>query len=188
MERGGRDDGPGQGALGDLARELRAGLGHEVRAEAEEEERLAAQAALRRRTLADVAREAADRGDSVTAVCGGRRFSGPVGHVARDLLTLDLPAARLHVNLDGSVLLRSGGPLTEPPVHVPDDAPSFKARLYELELAGVEVDLGLTGTTDELRGRLRAVAFDHVLLQVDDGSRAAVALRAIAWVRSGDGG
>lgn len=186
MERGGPDDGPGPRALGDLARELRAGLGHEVRADAEEDERLAAQAALRRRSLADVAREAADRGETMTVVCSGRRFTGSVRHVARDLLSLDLGDSRVHVNLDGPVVLRTGGAPARPSVRASDDTPSFKARLYELEMAGGEVDLGLAGSADELRGRLRAVALDHVLLQAPDGSRSAVALRAIAWLRDGE--
>lgn len=183
MERDGPDDSPGHGALGDLARELRAGLGHAVRADAEEDERLAAQAALRRRNLADVAREAAERHETVTAVCAGRRFTGGVGHVARDLLSLDITGGRVHVNLDGPVVLQIAEARAGPRPHGSDDAPSFKARLYELELAAVEVDIGLVGVPDELRGRLRAVALDHVLLQAGDGSRSAVALRAIAWVR-----
>ena len=186
MERDGPDDRPGLGALGDLARELRAGLGHEVRAEAEEGERLAAQAALRRRTLADVAREAAERGQAVTVRCGGRTFTGDVGHVAPDLLGLEIGGARVDVNLDAPVVLRVAGPRAGPPPPGREGAPSFKARLYELELAGTSVELGLAGPAGELRGRIRAVALDHVLLRADDGSRSAVALRAIAWVR-GDG-
>lgn len=186
MERGGTDDGPGSGALGDLARELRAGLGHELRADAEEGERLAAQSALRRRNLADVARDAADRGETMTAVCQGRRFTGSVGHVARDLLSLEVGRARVHVNLDAAVVLQTGGASAGPALRTSDDTPSFKARLYELELAGSEVDVGLSGPPGELRGRLRAVALDHVLLEAADGSRSAVGLGAIAWVRDGE--
>lgn len=158
-----------------------------MRADAEENERLAAQAALRRRNLADMAREAADRGETISAICPGRRFTGSVGHVARDLVSLDVTGGRVHVNLEGPVVLQTGGPSPGPAPRRSDDTPSFKARLYELELAGVEVDLGLTGSPDELRGRLRAVALDHVLLEGADGTRSAVALRAIAWVRGGEG-
>lgn len=175
-----------------MARELRAGPGADLRADAEEGERLAAQAALRRRGLADVASEVAARGGTLTVLCRDRRFVGTVRHAARDLLTLETVGGTVHVNLAGPVTLR-GGPADESPVATwpgpsPDDAPSFKARLYELELAGSDVELGVATEPGELRGRLRAVALDHVLLDGPDGARSAVALRAIAWLRVRPGG
>ena len=188
MERGGRDEGPDTGALGDLARELRVGVGDELRAEAEENERQAAQAALRRRRLVDVAAAARDRGETVTVVCGDRRLSGRVSHTARDLLTLATPAGPLHVNLDGDVALRIGAGDGPPRGGEHEDTPSFKARLYELEMAGVEVDLGTTDQPGELRGRIRAVALDHVLVDTPAGERWAVGLSAVRYVRERGGG
>ena len=186
MERGGRDD--DIGALGDLARELRAGVGDELRAEAEESERQAAQAALRRRRLADVAAAARDRGEAVTAVCGHRSLAGRVRHTARDLLTLETAAGAVHVNLDGDVALRTGPETGAAHAVAHEDTPSFKARLYELEMAGAEVDLGTAGEPGELRGRIRAVALDHVLFDTAAGDRWAVGLSAVRYVRERGGG
>lgn len=185
MDGGGRDD-PDARGFGELARELRAGAGADVRADAEEGERLAAQAALRRRTLADVAREAADRGLTVLVECGDRRFAGTVAHATRDLLTLVTVGGDVHVNLAGPVLVRTGEPAMTAAWRPDDDVPSFRARLYQLEMDRTEVDVGVVTAPGELRGRLRAVARDHVLLDIAD-DRSAVAVGAIAWVRVPEG-
>lgn len=173
----------GGGDLGDLARQLRAGVGGELRADAEEGERLAAQAALRRRGLADVALAARDRGDVLVVVLPGARFRGRVVHAARDLLTVAAAAGTVHVRLDGAVALHVDGAAVaahrEPD---PGGAPSFKAKLYELEMAGSQVEVSAGVLPAPLRGRIRAVALDHVLVQVADGPPWAVGLPAVRSV------
>lgn len=187
MDGDGRDDGPEVAGLDELARELRAGAGEELRADAEEGERLAAQAALRRRTLADVAREAADRGTPVVVRHGTRRFVGAVARAAKDLLTVVTAGGNVHVNLSAPIVLDVAGPAAAvgraPTSRTSDDAPGFRARLYELEMVRAEVEVGLAPGPDEVRGRLRAVGRDHVLLDTPDGSRVAVATPAIVYVR-----
>lgn len=184
MERGGPDERSSDaGALGDLARELRAGAGDAFRAEAEEGERLAARAALRRRTLVDVAVAAAERGETLTVLCGERRFSGGVRHAAKDLLTIVAPGGPVHVNLAGAVVVHVGRAGPGRDERTGEDTPSFKARLFELELAGTELDVGIGVSPGELVGCIRAVAVDHVLVDADDGERWAVALGSVRWVR-----
>lgn len=173
--------------LDDLARELRHGVGGELRADAEEGERLAARSVLRRRGLAEVATESRDRGDTVTASLPGRVFSGQVGHAASDLLTLVTATGDVHVNLAGPVVLRVGPPAASEAAPARPEASSFKARLYELELAGVLLELGSAAQVDVLRGRIRAVALDHVLFDDLDGVRWAVGLGAVHYVRALDG-
>lgn len=185
MDEDARDERLGPPALGDIARELRAGVGADFRADAEAGERQAAQAALRRRHLSDVAAEAAARGDTVTVELRDRRFSGRVEHTARDLLTLRTAAGSVHINLAAALLVRTRGDgPQEAPRSSADAVPSFKARLYELEMTRGEVAVGLTVAPGEMRGRIRAVASDHLLVETVDGQRCAVGLAAVHWVRA----
>ena len=155
----------------------------ELRAEAEEYERLAAVDALRGRRLGDVALELLHRGDVVAVDLAGRSFTGAVVYTAGDLLCVRGAGSVVDVNLEAPLSLRvvervrrggagrSGGP------------PGFKARLFEHEAGGGTVTLGTRLVVGELSGRIDAVAVDHVLLLDADGAPWHVALTAVDFVR-----
>ncbi|MBW3601637.1 MAG: hypothetical protein KY434_02925 [Actinobacteria bacterium] len=159
-----------------LERRMRA----ELRAEAEEYERLAALDLLRGRTLADVARELAGRGDIVAVSAGGRTFVGPVVHAAGDLACLRTHREDVDVNLPAAAAVRvvERSPSGGKPGTGPD---SFKARLFEHEGAGVPVEVGWAG--ERLLGVVRAVAVDHVVMD-DEGQRWHLATARIAYLAS----
>jgi hypothetical protein len=169
------------GAFEALGRELRQRLGPDLRAEAEEDERLAAQAARRRRRLVDVGRDLMARGDRVAVVLPGRRLTGVVVHAAGDLLTVRTAGGEVDVHLAGPVQLRvedraaGGGSATS------DGPTSFKARLLELELAGQPVELGAAPAGEQI-GTIRAVAVDHLVWQDRDGGEWFLPLATISHV------
>lgn len=177
---GGRDplDDPELQALG---RELREAVGGELRSDAEQAERLAALRARRRRTLADLAGELAVRGDRVAVTLPGMTLRGTVVRAAGDLVSVATPGGVVDVNAAAVRTLQVVAPATgvaPPPPCGPD---GFKARLYELEMAGARVLLGVGD--DELAGRITAVAVDHLLLAGPDGTIRAVGLAAVTRVR-----
>lgn len=154
----------------------------ELRADAEAYEALAAKDLLRRRHLADVALELVHRGDRVRVTVGGTGFTGTMIYAAGDLASLRTPS--------GDVDLSLGGPLA---IHVLEQvrsgglprgrgAASFVARLHEHEAAGVHLELGCPGVGD-LRGRLEAVAGDHLVLTDEAGRRCYIATGAVAFAR-----
>jgi hypothetical protein len=159
----------------------------ELRAEAEEYERLAAVDALRGRRLGDVALELLHRGDVVAVDLAGRSFTGAVVYTAGDLLCVRGAGSVVDVNLEAPLSLRvvervrrggagrSGGP------------PGFKARLFEHEAAGTLVEIGCRLPVADLSGRIRAVAVDHLVVDQAGGDRRYVALRAIDYVVARDG-
>ncbi len=151
--------------IDDLARQLRESVGSEFRIEAEIVEHETETGRLRKRTLADAARDAAHRGDTVSVVLTGRTITGIATHVGRDYLTLETEAEIADVRLAGGVMTirravvggRSvgGGSVT------------FRARLSEFEQTGerVTVIAGsiLTGGAPlTLDGTITIVAEDHV--------------------------
>jgi hypothetical protein len=153
----------------------------ELRAEAEAYEQLAATDLLRGRALADVALELLHRGDVVAAAVGSRTFTGEVTYAAGDLLCVRT------VSIDVDLAL--SGPLA---LHVVESAPSggrprgrgpssFRARLAEHEQAGTTLEVGCPALGVELRGRLAAVAEDHVVVDAD-GRRWYLGLVAVAYV------
>lgn len=194
------DDGDGPDPLDALGRELRTRLGPELRAEAEEAERLALQAARRRRTLADVARELAARGHEVLVTVGDRRFVGVLVHAAGDLAVVRTAAGDVDVNLAAPAALRelgrasragarADGPRAARP-HAggvgaggTTTAGSFRARLFEIELAAAPVTLGCTTGGEELHGRITAVAVDHLVWQDLDRTVSYLPVAAVSHVR-----
>ncbi len=155
-------------------------LAAEIRADAEEDERLAALEALRSRRLADVAIELLTHGDSVTATCAGRSFSGAVVHAAGDLLSLRTPAADVDIRLTTALRLRVGASQRSAGSSRRAGAPSFKARLCEHEAGGGVVEVGCL-PADVLTGTIRAVAVDHVVLEDADTTTYAL-LDTVAYV------
>lgn len=165
-----------------LASELRVTTAAaDVRADAEEAERLALRASLRRRDLADVARDLMARGDRVAIDVAGRRLVGVVVHAAGDLVSLEGEAGRVDVALGHVRRLGVVAPDATAGRDAVEGPRSFKARLYELELDEPTVVLALADGA-ELTGRLRAVAVDHVLLTDLDGHEWAVRLDHVAHV------
>jgi hypothetical protein len=75
--------------LTSLARELRQTVGSELRAEAEAAELDAETGRLRRRDLAQMAREAAQRGGLVSIVTASRTVTGTTVHVGKDYLSIE---------------------------------------------------------------------------------------------------
>lgn len=172
--------------LGPVGRELRQGVGAELRADAEETERLVALAARRRRSLADLAGDLRARGDTVAVDVPGRRFTGVVVHAGADVLRLRTAAGSVDVPLRGAVGIAV---LQRAPTGGADgtDGPaSFRSRLLELELAGTPVELGDATTGGPLLGRLAAVAVDHVVLAGAAGDERWLSLAAITYVQVRD--
>ncbi|MDP9021691.1 MAG: hypothetical protein M3N57_03125 [Actinomycetota bacterium] len=173
-------------ALRGLARELRERIGAEFRFDAEDGERLAAQASLRARSLRDVVVDLRSRGDTVAVRLGGRVLTGRVVFVGNDYVRLRTGAGSVDVPLDQPLALRvverarSGG------TGRGDGAATFRARLLQLELdrAAVQVDTAVVG--DVLRGRLEAVARDHALLHTQDGQEWVIPFVAIRAVTHAD--
>lgn len=148
-----------------------------LRAEWHADEELWMRAAARRwahgRGLADVAREYAARGDRVSIHAGTVRFEGQVVAVGTDRVDLATGAGLVTIRLalgDGpgalaapvtirrSVAARAGG------LRVDAAHTTFRARLLELEEAGVRARLGLLWPEVEFAGWL-VVGRDHVVVQ-----------------------
>lgn len=169
--------------LAALSNELRAGVGGELRAEAEEGEQLASMASQRARSLIDVAGELVVRGDGVQLVAGGRSFVGEVIHAAGELLSLGTPAGRVDAPTSAVTVLTVSARPDAAGRDLASSPSTLVARLRELELAEATVELGIPGFVDgELTVRLDVVAVDHVVASGRDGQRFVVPLSAIAWV------
>lgn len=166
--------------LKDLARELRQGAGAELRAEAEITERETHQGRLRKRTLADVARQAANRGDQVTATVAHRTFIGTVIHVGNDYLSLETAGEWVEIRLDAAHLRirpnRSGGLSTT------KGSATLKARLGEYEQTGERIELIVDGG-EVLTGVVRVVAVDHVMFEETHEETVAPLAMILAVVR-----
>ena len=137
-----------------------------MRLEAEEAEREAARSAAMRRTMRDVAGDLMAHGDTiVVSVSDHHVFEGRIVHVGSDFVSIERRGSRLDVRLDAvnhlAVVQRalSGGRAPSR-----DQAPTWRARLLELELAGSVVGIGLRGAKEELLGSVVLVGADHVCL------------------------
>ncbi|HWH33635.1 MAG TPA: hypothetical protein VNU01_13275 [Egibacteraceae bacterium] len=154
----------------------------ELRAEAEEYERLAAKDLLRGRNLQDVVRELCHRGDIAALVLDSRTLVGEIVYAAGDLARVRTLNGDIDVNLRGVTALRvverslaGGRSCLRGPT-------SFTARLFEHESAGDRVELSTRMPTGEVIGRIHAVAIDHVVVTDDDGQFWYVPLSAIDCV------
>ena len=153
-----------------------------ARLEAQEDERQAAQLALRSRYLADVAFEAMSRGDQIAAGAGDRMFTGRVVYSAGDLMTLEAGGATVDFNLQGPVRLRivesarSGGGSRH------DGPGSFRGRLLELETEPGDVEVGSPLLPDGLSGSILIAAQDHLVFQDAAGAEWFVPLSWIGYV------
>lgn len=169
--------------LRDLARELRERLGDEFREDAEEAEALAARWFARSRTLADVATEFRDRGDTVAVETGSQVLTGRVTYVAPDYFSLDTAGAVVEVSLAGPVALhvveraRAGGTGNRPGPN------TFRARLLELEMRAADVELASAVFADVRRCRIVATARDHVVVRGAGTEEWFVPVDTIRYVR-----
>lgn len=177
------DDGGPRDHDDGLSRELRQRVGGEFRAEAEEGERLAELARLRGRDLGDLATELRDRGDRIRLTAGGRNFVGTIDDAGRDHCTLRTRAGTVEVAFGGRPVHLT---VEEPhATDVPDRRPytaTFRSRLRELEMDGRAVEIGAAGMPDVLRGRIVAVAQDHVVVDDPDARRWYVTWESIGYV------
>ena len=151
---------------------MAAGLRAEVRAEEEDWTRAAVQHWAHARTLADLAREFAARGDGVVVETTGRSFRGVIVAVGTDRLDLETVDAVIHLRL--ALAEAAGSPLApfalyrvdrarRGGVRPPPALVTFRARLLELEAAGVPVRVGSSVLGGELSGCL-TVGRDHVVV------------------------
>lgn len=167
----------------ELSRELRQRVGEEFRAEAEEGERLAELARLRGRDLSELAAELRDRGDRIRLTAAGRSFVGTIDDAGQDHCTLRTQTGTVEVAFGGRPVT-----LTVEEAHatdVPDRRPysaTFRSRLRELEMDGRKVQIGAAGMPDVLRGRIVAVAQDHIVVDDPDARRWYVAWESIRYV------
>lgn len=154
----------------------------ELRAEAEEYERLAAKDLLRSRDLSAVALELLHRGDVVGLVVGDRPFLGTVTYAARGLLCLRTATQEVDVSLTGPLAIQVVERVRDGGQGRARGAGSFVARLREHEMTRGTVELWCPGLAVELRGVVAAVAVDHVVFDTSGGQRWFVARSAIAAV------
>lgn len=163
--------------LGQIARELRQVADAEVRAEAEVVESETQQGRLRSRTLADVAREAARRGDTVSALMTGHTVRGEVSHVGSDYISIETPTEHHDIRLTSCALLversQQGG------FNPRGGSVTMRARLTEFEHTGelLEIRAPTVGLT--IRGRIRVAAGDHICLESSDGAETVIPILAI---------
>jgi hypothetical protein len=166
----------------DLAR-LGRDFDDELRAEAAEYEALAAKDLLRRRSLSDVALDLVHRGDRVLVEVGAHRFTGTVVDATGDLAVVRTATGDVDVRLTAPLAIRVVEPVRAGGRPRGRGARTFKARLTEHEAAGAEMELGCPPLDLVLRGRVEAVATDHLVIADADGQRIHLALTAVAWAR-----
>ena len=154
----------------------------EMRREMAAAERDAAVLAAKQRTLADVAREAVSRGDTLTLAIGDLEVTG-IGTYARgDLLTMRTRLVSAEVNLAAIDWLRidhrsqAGGQTS------PVEAESFLARLGLLEITGEHIELIGRGGVPRIHGSIGAVARDHVMVVGDNDRSWLFPITAVAAV------
>ena len=166
--------------------EVAAAIRAELRLEAEEAERDAAVLAAMRRSLAEVAAELMAHGDTVALDTGERIFVGRIVGVGSDFVSLDTGTWQVDVAIPRLLRLRvlerprSGG------VRLPGSAASLRARLLELHLAGVPVEIGVTGTDEPVTGPIGLVGADHVAVGDERGPEWFVPLAALSFLRTRD--
>ena len=173
--------------VGRLGDELRARVGGEFRRSAEDDERAAAKAQVRSRTLEHVAHELLSRGDTIAVSLAGERIVGVVEHARGDLMSVSTShGGRVDVRLAPTTALRVvesaavGGRSRDR-----WGAESFVARLRELELEAASVTIIATALDGPVTGIIAAVTPDHVALDEPSGHRWYLAIGGIAAVRPG---
>lgn len=152
-------------------------LGAELRGAVHRDEREWIRSAVQRwehhRTLDDVAREYAARGDRVAVEVVGRRFEGQLVAIGSDRMDVQTTGrvVSVHTAVDSAFgalrtpfALRRVAPARRGGRRIPSALVTFRARLLELEERGRSVTLGSALLPEELDGRV-AVGRDHVVVR-----------------------
>lgn len=160
-------DGPEHDPFEELAREMRLGPGAEMRAEAEAVEQETHQGRLRHRSLADVARHWAARGDITTITIGDATLIGRVIHVGSDYLTLETQTQLIEIRLHQAMVVVQPQPVGGVPLG--RGAVTFTARLAEFEQTGEPVTV-LAGS-HQVSGFIEVGAVDHIVVTDETGSQ-----------------
>ncbi len=156
-----------QEPLADLARYLRQGVGQEWRAELEATELEIHQHRLRSRTLREVAEALVHRGDLVSVQTRDLQIVGQVVGCGQDYLTVNTQDLCADARLDHVCILvtkRAAGGIT-----TKGWAPTWRARLTELELTAEPVELYACSLRGPRRGRIKVVSSDHLWLSESNG-------------------
>lgn len=164
--------------LTNLARSLRQGVGQEWRAEAEATEFETNQHRLRRRTILNVIEMLLHRGDQLTIRTGDLQWTGQVVGCGEDYLTLRNDHHCIDARLERLALVvtrRSSGGMK-----VKGVAPTWRARLQELELNEQPVELYGPSLGHPRSGRIRAVSVDHIWLVEPAGLESYLPIEEIA--------
>lgn len=145
------------------------------------------------RTLADRSTEWMLRGDVVAVSTAGRTFTGPVVAVGEDLLAVATPEGRVDVRtafragraahssrapVVVRVVDRGAGPGRRPAA----GAPTFEARLAELEARGAAVVVGSALLAEELIGEV-GLGRDHLVVRPAGAHETVVPRAWVAYVR-----
>jgi hypothetical protein len=141
----------------------------ELRAEAEEYERLAVKDLLRGRTLQEAVVDLCHRGDIAALVLDSRTLVGEIVHAATDLARVRTIKSDVDVCLRGVSAVRIVEQMRCGGRSCHSGPASFTARLFELEASGERIEMATRMPTAEVIGRISAVAIDHVVLRDDDG-------------------
>jgi hypothetical protein len=165
--------------LGAAAAEVRA----EWRTDEEEWTRAAVERWQHQRTLLDVICECMLRGDTIALRLGHITFTGLVQAIGDDLVALAAADGRVDVRVDDHTQLivrvheraRTGGTRG-------DAVTTFRARLLELEMDELDVEIGTGAGGDVVCGQL-TVGRDHVIVHEHVQTDTVMALAAVAWVR-----
>jgi len=157
-------------------------LEHTLRSEAEESESDAAKLAARTRDLGDVAFDAMTRGDLLAVTSSDRSYVGTVRYARGDLVSLETDGGWIDANLSGPLHLVIRRRAYSDGFDRVAGAPTFKARLTEYELTGELVEVVAPHAGVSVKGRIAAVARDHLMLTTADGQDVFVPLLQIAFV------
>ncbi len=166
--------------LGDVGAAARAAW----RADEEEWTRAAFEAWEHERALVDVARDCMHRGDTVALLMSQRVFSGLVLAVGDDFVRVGRAKDYVDVRMGAHAqfILRVLTPAQAGGSRGTTGMATFRACLLQLEVDGVEVELGVHATLDAMVGLIH-LGGDHVRLEVGDGGRAYVPIGSVSWVR-----
>lgn len=165
-------------ALAALDRSIR----REFRDEAAEVESAVEQSELRANTIADLAREARNRGDLVSVATARRAFNGNVTYAAGNLICVRTETFEADVDLDAVTYMRIVQPGRRGGQANPAGPGTFEMRLVELRTSGVRIELGWRDREETLLGRVTAVGQDHVTVLDEHRQPWVVPLSAVAYV------
>lgn len=168
------------GSFDDLARQLRMGAGAEMRAEAESVERETHLGRLRKRSLADAARDAMHRGDMAVIEMPGRVLAGSIAYAGADYIVIETDEHAIDVRLATVVVRFDSSP--EGGRRASGGSRTLRARLAEYEATGEPITLVAPGVGAEVSGVVAVAATDHLLVRRPDGSTVHVPIEAIALV------